>query len=191
MEEEIIERKERMANKNKVKYLIVVDMQEDFVFGKLGSKEAQQIVPKVVEKVKNFEGVVIFTQDTHNENYLQTQEGKNLPVEHCQKGSKGWQLIKELDNIQKEKQWKIYEKGTFGSLLLAQELCKEAEQQKIESIELIGVCTDICVVSNALLLKAYLPEIPFFVDAACCAGVTEEKHKAALEVMESCQIKVS
>ncbi len=172
------------------KYLIVVDMQEDFIYGSLGSKEARQIVPAVIEKVKNFDGTVIFTKDTHRENYLQTQEGRNLPVEHCIAYSDGWDLIEPLEDICMKGKWPSYTKGTFGCVNLAIDLRAENIKQDIESIELIGVCTDICVVSNALLLKAYIPEVPVIVGSGCCAGTTPEKQEAALETMRSCQILV-
>ena len=166
------------------KVLIVVDMQKDFVDGSLGTPEAQAIVPAVVEKVKNHQGPVIFTRDTHRLNYLDTQEGKNLPVPHCIEGSTGWKIIPELRMYATD----VINKPTFGSTALAERL-KQSET-RIESIELIGLCTDICVVSNALLLKAAMPEIPISVDSRCCAGVTPEKHAAALETMRSCQIQV-
>lgn len=170
------------------KFLIVVDMQKDFIYGTLGTKEAQEIVPAVVSKVKNFVGTVIFTRDSHGENYLKTQEGKYLPVEHCIANSDGWQFIEELEEIRQKSGWAAYKKDTFGCVQLAIDLKAEHMKQPIESIELIGVCTDICVISNALLLKAYLPEVPVFVDSSCCAGVTPEKHQAAIETMKSCQI---
>ena len=169
------------------KYLIVIDMQKDFVDGALGSKEAEAIVPAVVNKVNTFEGEVIFTKDTHFEDYLTTSEGAMLPVEHCIKGTEGWQLIAPLEKYCTENKCKVYEKLTFGSVDLAQDM---QALQNTDSIELIGLCTDICVVSNALLLKAFLPEVPIKVDPACCAGVTPEKHAAALETMRSCQITV-
>lgn len=172
--------------KNKI--LIVVDMQKDFITGTLGSAEAKEILPGVERKVKNFEGEIIFTMDTHGKDYLDTQEGKNLPVAHCLENTPGWELAGSLDALCRERCARIYKKGTFGSLALARKL-KEREEE-IASIELIGVCTDICVVSNALLLKAYLPELPILVDASCCAGVTPQKHTAALETMRSCQIEV-
>ncbi len=171
------------------KWLIVVDMQNDFVNGVLGTKEAQDIVPYLVDKVKNFDGEIMFTMDTHPQDYLtSTQEGKFLPIPHCIKGSKGWELIDELKEYAPE-YCKII-KPTFGSIDLAKKLIKETFCGQIESIELCGVCTDICVVSNALLLKAFLPNVPSYVDAKACAGVTPEKHEAALEVMRSCQINV-
>ena len=177
-------------------YLIVVDMQKDFVNGALGTKEAEAIVPAVLEKINSFEGEIIFTKDTHFENYLSTSEGKLLPVEHCIKETDGWRLIDELENYCSEHNCKVYEKLTFGCKELAQDLLEEQltaqnEAEEIFSIELIGLCTDICVVSNALLLKAFLPEVEIKVDASCCAGVTPDKHKAALETMSSCQIMVN
>ncbi len=170
------------------RYLIVVDMQKDFVDGALGTKEAEAIVPAVLTKVQNFEGDVIFTKDTHFEDYLSTSEGKMLPVEHCIKGTDGWNLIDELEKFCQDNQNAVYEKITFGCKELAQDLLSEHESEPIDSIELIGLCTDICVVSNALLLKAFLPEVKILVDSSCCAGVTPEKHRAAIETMGSCQI---
>lgn len=172
------------------KYLIVVDMQNDFVNGSLGTKEAQMIVPEVVKKVKEFDGTVIFTRDTHKSNYLKTQEGSQLPVEHCIADSKGWELIDELESIRRKAGWKAYSKSTFGSVDLAVDLQAEYIKHRIEAIQVIGLCTDICVVSNVLLLKAYLPEVPISVDADCCAGVTPQKHEAALETMRSCQVMI-
>lgn len=172
------------------KYLIVVDMQKDFVNGALGTKEAEQIVPAVLSKVKEFDGEVIFTKDTHFSDYLSTTEGRMLPVEHCIKDTDGWMLIEELEKYCAGNQSKVYEKLTFGCKELAQDMLAKHEQEPVDSIELIGLCTDICVVSNALLLKAFLPEVELSVDASCCAGVTPEKHQAALETMVSCQILV-
>ncbi|MCR4658466.1 MAG: cysteine hydrolase [Lachnospiraceae bacterium] len=165
------------------KLLIVVDMQNDFIDGSLGTKEALEIVPRVLEKVRGFEGEVIFTQDSHGENYLDTQEGKNLPIRHCIEGTDGWQIREELRPYI-TKNWR---KDTFGSFSLAEAI---SQMEGVESIELVGLCTDICVVSNALIIKAYNREIPMIVDSSCCAGVTPEKHEAALEVMRSCQIQV-
>lgn len=170
--------------------LIVVDMQKDFVTGALGSVQAQSILPKVAEKVKSFEGRLIFTMDTHGEDYFETQEGRRLPVKHCVKGTDGWNTEGILAEYAKAKNAAVYEKPTFGSIALAQDLRRLNEQKAIDAIELVGVCTDICVISNALLLKAYLPEVTIRVDASCCAGVTVQKHEAALETMRSCQIEV-
>jgi len=172
------------------KYLIVVDMQNDFVTGSLGTEEAKAIVDRAAKKIRSFEGKVIFTRDTHGENYLSTQEGKNLPVEHCIKGTEGWHIIPQLESLRKEKDCPTYEKPTFGCIALAEDLCRENKETPIESIELIGLCTDICVVSNALLIKACIPEVPVYVDSSCCAGVTPKQHLAALETMKSCQIQI-
>ena len=174
--------------------LIVVDMQNDFIDGALGTAEAVAIVPKVAEKVKGFKGTVIFTRDTHGENYMQTQEGRNLPVPHCIRDTPGWAL--EPDIAKECVQGMIsFAKPTFGSAALCEYVRALAEEKgaadgKGFCVELCGVCTDICVVSNALLLKAALPEADFIVNSALCAGVTPQKHEAALETMRSCQIEV-
>lgn len=165
--------------------LVVVDMQNDFIDGALGTKEAQAIVPGVAEKINGFSGEVYYTMDTHEADYLSTQEGKNLPVEHCIKGSKGWEIAPEIPVINKAN---VLEKPTFGSVSLATML-KEKEAE-LDSVTLIGLCTDICVISNAMLIKAYMPEVPVFVDASCCAGVTPMSHTNALEAMKMCQIQV-
>ena len=167
--------------------LIVVDMQNDFIDGALGTKEAAAIVPKVEDKIRNFDGEVFFTRDTHETWYLETQEGKNLPVPHCIRGTEGWQIRKELDALRKTEP---IDKETFGSTDLAADLLALHEDEEIGSITLVGLCTDICVISTALLIKATLPEVPIYVDAACCAGVTPESHENALKAMEACQIKV-
>lgn len=170
------------------KILVVVDMQNDFIDGSLGTKEAQQIIGAVIEKIKQYESKNIYaTRDTHTDNYLSTQEGKNLPVEHCIKGTKGWEIRPEIAELLQEAV--IVDKPSFGSLDLAELLYEENQKEELE-IELVGLCTDICVVSNALLLKAKMPEIKIAVDASCCAGVTPESHKAALETMKMCQIQV-
>ena len=165
--------------------LVVIDMQNDFVSGSLGTKEAQAIVQNVVKRIETFNGDVVFTQDTHPSSYLQSQEGTFLPVQHCIKNTEGWELV---EPIKKLITGQVYEKPTFGSLLLAESLKNVNERTPLRSITLIGLCTDICVVSNALLLKAFFPEVPIHVDAACCAGTTPENHKAALQVMRMCQI---
>lgn len=170
--------------------LIVVDMQKDFVDGSLGTKEAIAIVDAVVKKVNEFDGEVIFTRDTHYGNYMDSQEGKYLPVVHCVKDTAGWEIVPELDVIRNAKNMQCYDKPTFGCTELAEDLKKSYENGEIESVELVGLCTDICVVSNALLIKAFMPELPVSVDSACCAGVTPAKHEAALETMRSCQIQV-
>ncbi len=173
------------------KILIVVDMQKDFVDGALGTKEAEAIVPAVVSKMKNYDGEVICTLDTHETCYMDTQEGHMLPVPHCIRGSEGWKLDSAVAAAADERKAQIYEKPTFGSVALAEDLKKRYEAGDLEEVELIGLCTDICVVSNALLIKANMPELPVRVDAKCCAGVTVEKHLAALATMRSCQILVA
>lgn len=170
------------------RYLIVIDMQNDFVTGALGTREAETAAENTIQKIKQFQGEILFTQDTHEENYLDTQERKMLPVKHCIRGTAGWKLISELEAFQKETNHLVFEKNTFGSVALAQFLLEKYREKSIESIELAGLCTDICVISNALLVKAYMPELPVIVDTACCAGVSPEKHHAALQTMESCQI---
>lgn len=170
-----------------MKYLIVVDMQNDFVDGALGTKEAVAIVPKVVNKIKAFEGKVLFTRDTHFENYMDTQEGHNLPVPHCIKGTEGFELVPDVKALC---QSEPIDKPVFGSAQLGMLLQKADAEEAIESVELIGLCTDICVISNAFIIKAFLPEVPITVDASCCAGVTPESHLRALESMKTCQIKV-
>ncbi|MBQ6845074.1 MAG: cysteine hydrolase [Agathobacter sp.] len=167
--------------------LVVVDMQNDFIDGALGTKEAVAIVPKVKEKIENFDGNVLFTRDTHFENYMETQEGKNLPVPHCIKGSEGWMIRPELDVLRKTP---AIDKVTFGSSFLPEKLLSMNAVDPIESITFIGLCTDICVISNVMIAKAFLPEVPVIVDAACCAGVSPETHKNALEAMKVCQVKV-
>ena len=171
------------------KVLVVVDMQKDFVDGALGSKEAAAIVPAVVKKINEFDGEIFVTYDTHFEDYLETAEGKKLPVPHCMKGTDGWELNDEVEQALASKTFTPVEKKTFGSVDLPA-LIKETAGKDELTIELIGLCTDICVVSNALIIKANFPEAPVSVDASCCAGVTPGKHEAALETMRSCQIDV-
>lgn len=167
-----------------MKVLCVVDMQNDFIDGALGTKEAEAIVENVKSKIELYRqngDTVIFTRDTHTEDYMNTQEGKNLPVPHCIKGSKGWEITEKLDTASD----KIIDKPTFGSFELSDYV---ASLSDVEEIELIGLCTDICVISNAMLLKAKLTETQISVDSSCCAGVTPESHLNALESMKMCQI---
>ena len=174
---------ERSAMK---KLLIVIDMQNDFIDGALGTPEAEAVVEAVKDKIRAYPPKdVIATMDTHGPDYLSTQEGKFLPVEHCIKGTEGWQIRPDIAELLTEAA--IFEKPTFGSIRMAEAI---RDMQDVAEIELVGVCTDICVVSNALLLKACMPEVRISVDASCCAGVTPEKHLAALETMRSCQIVV-
>lgn len=166
-----------------MKLLLVVDMQNDFIDGALGTPEAQAIVPYVKERINSFDGKVIFIRDTHFENYLETAEGKKLPVPHCIKGTHGWQIREELCPPEG---YLAVDKRTFGS----RELCELLAKEPPESITLLGLCTDICVISNALLLKAFFPEIPIAVDARGCAGVTPRSHETALSAMAACQIDI-
>ena len=171
-----------------MKYLIVVDMQNDFITGSLGTAEARAIVDLVAKRARDFDGEVVFTLDTHDVDYLSTQEGSMLPVPHCIKGTDGWRLADKIDAVRIEREAPLFEKRSFGSVDLASHLANISHVEAIESIELVGLCTDICVVSNALLFKAFMPEVPIIVDASCCAGVTPESHRAALKTMRSCQI---
>ena len=180
--------------KKTVEILVVVDMQKDFVDGALGTKEAVAILPAVVAKIQEYKargGVILATQDTHADNYMDTAEGKNLPVVHCVKGSDGWALHPAVAAVLPADAM-VLEKPTFGSTALVEkvgEYVAEYGQENVH-VELIGICTDICVVSNALLLKANYYEMPIALDAACCAGVTPESHNAALTTMTMCQIQV-
>lgn len=184
---------------NTSKLLIVVDMQNDFIDGALGTKEAQAIVPKVCEKIRNWDGEIRFTVDAHYPNYLRTQEGRNLPVEHCMCGTDGAKISKEIVKAYKSRTLDdefpqlpvIYTKNAFGSRRMIEDMKKEeAYDDFFVSIELIGLCTDICVISNAVLIKSFFPEIEISVDASCCAGVTPQSHKNALEAMKMLQIEI-
>ena len=169
------------------KLLVVVDMQNDFIDGALGTKEAVAIVPNVKAKIENFDGAVLFTRDTHFENYMDTQEGHNLPVPHCIKDTEGWEIRAELEALRITE---AIDKVTFGSSELPEKLAKLNAENPIESITFVGLCTDICVISNVMVTKAFFPEIPIIVDAACCAGVSPDTHKNALEAMKVCQVKI-
>ena len=171
------------------RFLVVVDMQNDFIDMALGTKEAEAIVPAAVNKIRNFDGEIFVTLDTHSENYMQTAEGRKLPVPHCIKGTEGWQLNREVRQALAGKRFTEVEKNTFGSTALPK-LLEQAAGGDMFSVELIGLCTDICVVSNALFIKAHFPEYPIAVDASCCAGVTPAAHRAALSTMQSCQIDI-
>ena len=167
--------------------LLVIDMQNDFIDGALGTPEATAIVENVVRKVREFPGTVLFTRDTHEETYLDTQEGRNLPVPHCIRGTHGWEIC---DALLPYVRGDVIDKVTFGSSELGGLLKAMDEAEPIRSVTLIGLCTDICVISNAMIVKAFLPEVPVTVDAACCAGVTPDSHKNALAAMKMCQITV-
>ena len=171
--------------------LVVVDMQKDFIDGSLGTKEAVAIVPNVVEKIRGFDGTVIATRDTHGSDYLDTEEGRHLPVVHCVKDTPGWQLHPEVEAALRAKaDSRIIDKPTFGSIELGEAVRELAAEAPIGKITLVGLCTDICVISNALLLKAFLPEVPLEADISCCAGVTPESHAQAAEAMKMCQVAV-
>ena len=169
--------------------LIVIDMQKDFVDGALGTPEAQAIVGKVMDKILGFDGQIFVTLDTHRENYLDTAEGKKLPVPHCIKGTPGWMLDSGVAAALEQKGYTPVEKLTFGSVLLPRLLYQAAAGETF-TMELVGLCTDICVVSNALLIKAATPELPVKVRSSCCAGVTPASHEAALQTMAMCQVEI-
>ena len=168
--------------------LIIVDMQNDFIDGVLGTPEARAIVEKVLAKKNKHEGPVLFTADTHVHDYLSTQEGQKLPIEHCMLGSSGWRIHPSL-HLFSDHDYDVICKSTFGSFTLV-EYIREWYLKDIKSIELVGVCTDICVISNAIILRNAFPELEIYVDSSCCAGVTPESHRNALEVMKMCQINV-
>lgn len=175
------------------KLLIVVDMQHDFINGTLGTQEAENIVKKVVDKITEYEesdNTIIFTMDTHFKDYLDSLEGKNLPVIHCVKGTPGWQISDAITSSFDLGKYRIYEKNTFGSSTLAKDLLNGI-YDTITSVEVVGICTDICVISNAMLVKTMLPEIPISVDASCCAGVTPTSHQTALNAMKMCHIEIT
>lgn len=170
-------------------FLVVVDMQNDFIDGALGTAQAVEIVDNAANKIRNFDGKIFVTIDTHNSDYMSTSEGKKLPVVHCVKGTNGWKLNDKIADALNDKDYVLVEKPTFGSVELPNLINKAADNENF-SVELIGLCTDICVVSNALILKAYFYENDISVDSSCCAGVTPETHKAALEAMKMCQINI-
>ena len=176
-----------------VKVLVVVDMQRDFVDGALGTAQAAAIVPAVVEKIRAFDGRVLMTMDTHSQDYLQTQEGRNLPVPHCVKDTQGWLLNEDvrLAVMQRGQGVTLFEKPCFGSVKLMEYLKDLDRKEGIESIEMVGLCTDVCVISNALLAKAHLVQVPVSVDARCCAGVTPQNHENALSAMAACQVMIT
>jgi nicotinamidase-related amidase len=167
--------------------LLVIDMQNDFIDGALGTAEAVSIVENVAAKVKNFAGTVIFTRDTHEKGYMETQEGRNLPVPHCIHGTHGWEIC---DALLPYAGGEVINKVTFGSSELGGILREMNAADPISGVTLVGLCTDICVISNAMIVKAFLPEVPVTVDASCCAGVTPESHRNALAAMKMCQIAI-
>ncbi len=170
-------------------FLVVVDIQNDFVTGSLGTNKAQAIIDNCVDKIKNFDGEVIVTYDTHGNDYLNTAEGRKLPVEHCIKDTDGWKLNEKIENALNGRKYIAVEKPTFGCLELPKIIENLAQNEPFD-ITLIGLCTDICVVSNALILKAAFYESEVYVDSVCCAGVSVATHNAALDTMRCCQINV-
>ena len=185
-----------------MRVLLLIDLQKDFIDGALGSAEAQAIIPRVVEKLNNYEDkrntLVLYTKDTHYDNYMDTLEGKMLPVPHCIENTPGWSINKDIERAVRSNSFLTYSsdkiinsrvyKNTFGSDDLRDFFLKFKD--KIDEVEFVGLCTDICVISNVLMCRQTLPDTKIVVDASCCAGVTPDKHKAALEVMKSCQIEV-
>lgn len=172
------------------KILVVVDMQKDFTYGALRNEDAIQIIPRVAAKIRAHEGELIFTYDTHGEDYMNTQEGRKLPVPHCIEGTEGWELVPEVDALRREKACSCYKKETFGCMQLAEDIARTHAKEPVTEVELVGICTDICVISNAMLVKAAVPEVTVKVDASCCAGVTKESHETALRAMAGCQIEI-
>lgn len=171
------------------KLLLVVDMQKDFIKGSLATPEAVAILPNVIEKMKSWDGDLMCTLDTHSDDYLETQEGRNLPIPHCIKETQGWELQDDVAALCKIKGGKVIEKPGFGIKNLPQ-IITDNYPDGLSEIHLLGLCTDICVIVNAMLLKAYFPEIPIYVDSSCCAGVTPEGHENALSAMKACQINI-
>lgn len=169
------------------KLLIVIDMQNDFTYGALKNEDAISVIPGIKKKIESFDGDIIFTRDTHNDDYMNTQEGKKLPVPHCIKGEQGWEIVDELKSLCEAKKCEVYDKPTFGCMKLAEDI---ADKNCYDEIELVGVCTDICVISNAMLIKAAVPDTTIKVDSSCCAGVTKDSHDTALKAMAGCQIEV-
>lgn len=166
--------------------LAVIDMQNDFITGTLGTDGAKAVVGSVTKLIENFDGEIVFTRDTHYENYDDTQEGKNLPVKHCIYNTSGWEICEEIKSLSVYKKSRIFDKLTFGSTELAQYVKEKA----FDEVILAGVCTDICVISNALVIKAFAPEVKITVVSSCCAGVTPESHQTALDAMKMCQIGI-
>ena len=177
-----------------MKILVAIDLQKDFTTGALGNAECDAAADKAAERIKSFRAEnsdtpVIFTLDTHAENYLDTQEGRNLPVVHCIKGSEGWGLDERIEAVRDDRDI-LVEKPTFGSARLPEVIRETAGGREIEEIEFIGVCTDICVISNAMIIKANFPEVPVVINSECCAGVTPQSHENALSAMAMCQMKI-
>ena len=174
-------------------FLVCIDCQNDFITGSLGSKEAIEVLPRIVDKVKNWNDKVLFTMDVHGENYLDTLEGKHLPIEHCiVNETNGWWVEESLRNLQEIESCDVIYKNRFGSFNLVRNInaLNNNNEDNIDSITLVGYCTDICILVNAMILRTAFPNTEIVVDASCCAGSTQEAHEAALLVMKNCQIKV-
>ena len=172
------------------KILVVIDMQNDFTYGALKNQDAIDVIPLIEKKLSSYDGEVYFTMDTHGDDYMNTQEGRKLPVPHCIKGTEGWQIVDSLKKYCEDNNCKVYEKPTFGCVKLAEDIAALYEKETLDEIEFVGVCTDICVISNAMLVKAAVPELTVKIDAACCAGVTKESHATALKAMAGCQMEI-
>ena len=168
--------------------LVVVCMQNDFISGPLGTGEAVGIVPKVLEKIRGFDGVVVYTKDTHYEDYLETPEGLKLPVVHCLEGTEGWELQDDVGRLAEEGRSLLLEQDGFGSQELVEYLMEIQEEEGLGFVELVGLCTEVCVITNALAIRTFLPEVELRVDGDCCAGMTPEGHVHGLAVLEACQI---
>ncbi|MGN1163824.1 MAG: cysteine hydrolase family protein, partial [Candidatus Ornithospirochaeta sp.] len=175
------------GDKVMVDIMVAVDLQNDFIDGVLGTKEALAIVDEAKRKISSFPGIVLFTKDTHDSAYMEGEEGKNLPVPHCIKGTEGWKIRSDIDVLRKTEP---IEKCTFGSTVLGEKLREIDSKEKVRSVTLLGLCTDICVISNAMIAKAFLPEAHIAVDSDASAGVTPESHRRALEAMEMCHIEI-
>ena len=173
-----------------MKCLVVIDVQNDFVTGSLGTAEAVEMLPRLLEKMRSFEGAILMTIDTHEENYLETQEGRMLPVKHCIMGTEGWRFPEEVNALRESRGARIYAKPTFGSEKLVADLKRLYESDELESVELVGLCTDICVISNAMVLRAAFPETEIEILSDCCAGVTPQSHQTALDAMRACQFTI-
>lgn len=173
-----------------MKLLVVIDMQNDFVTGVLGTKEACQIVDGIASFVNDYDGTVVYTKDTHGEDYLHTMEGEHLPVAHCIKGTAGWQVVDKIDQALKNAKAKEFLKPTFGSKELMDYVTELNTEETLEQVDLVGVCTDICVISNAMLIKAAIPEVKLCVHEDLTAGVTPESHENALNAMRMCHIEI-
>lgn len=173
-----------------MRYILAIDVQRDFVTGALGTAEARAMIPALEKKLRAHEGAIWLTQDSHGQDYLDSQEGRRLPQLHAQRDSEGWRLLDFVEALVHQGRARVFEKSTFASLELALAVRADWEAGLLTELELVGLCTDICLVSNALLIKAHVPELALSVDPRCCAGTSPERHRAALLVLESCQVEL-